>query len=102
MEPTRDYQLSAVIRRESACEDLAMRFRIPSVCKKLPAGLAKFPSRFPAPFPAGATQGICFKPLPQLHKAGCESPDRGAILKKSLPISLPAGNPPSTIGTQPS
>jgi hypothetical protein len=60
---------------------MAVRLRNPGVRKKLPAMLAKFPVRFPAPFPVPQHREFYFKPLQQLHKAGCESPDPGAVSK---------------------
>lgn len=71
-----------------ACEEFARGFEIPCHLQKFAATLASFP----APFATPATQGICFKPLRQLHKAGHESPDRRPSAQRSLPISLRAGN----------
>jgi hypothetical protein len=55
-------------------------FEIPSVRKNY---LPDLPNSLAASLPlrCRATQGIFFKPLLQLHKTGCESHDRGAILK---------------------
>jgi hypothetical protein len=58
-----------------------MRHRNSGVRKKLPAMFAKFPVRFPAPFPVPQHRELFFKPLQQLHKAGCEAPDPGAVRK---------------------
>jgi hypothetical protein len=46
---------------------------------KLPAVLAKFPVGFPAALPAPQHRESYVEPLQQLHKAGCESPDPGAV-----------------------
>jgi hypothetical protein len=50
------------------CEEFAVRLRNSGVRKKLPAMLAKFPVRFPAPFPVSQHREFDFKPLQQLHK----------------------------------
>jgi hypothetical protein len=53
--------------RERAGEEFAALFRNSRPSAKLPVRLASFPGGFPALFPVRATQGICLKPLRQLH-----------------------------------
>jgi hypothetical protein len=49
------------------CEEFAARLRNSGVRKKLPAMLAKFPVRFPAPFPVSQHREFNLKLSQQLH-----------------------------------
>jgi hypothetical protein len=58
-----------------------------SLGNELPAG--------PIKIAASPAQGICLKPLRQLHKAAFQSLIAVALQKKTLQNSLRAGNAPS-------